>query len=445
MSSNNEKINQIELKEIDDNLDDNKSKEKMDLNSIPNIKLFHNSNTQRQSIIQAKVRRQSQFLALGINSEFKSYYEKGLKYRQDLLITREHKKYSYGLSYHLYHLIIKKLIILLTILSILSLPSLIIYYQFNGIEEISSSWYRLELFTIGNLGDYSTFNDPNIINYPNNADIFGMHLSRRTACTIIAIFDTIISIIMLSFIIYILKYIYKEIEIYRLLYPSSKDYTITITNLPKSYNNRIEIADWFEKRYGQVIDVRFINKYVPKILQLYQRRSILQDLYHNILQHINKDELDTLSLEIDEINSEILNIRTSNPYHPLYIQHSSNKYDLKINDYKVNNPLQLVCITFNEQIAALHVYQDHYKNHKLCIGGKSLFKIAGTGNKSFQMLNTVDINTIYFNHLQYNQTYRWIKRLIILFFMLLLASLTYLCSKYILHENFILKKMKYVL
>eukprot|EP01084_Bolivina_argentea_P276228 471303_1 len=186
---------------------------------------------------------------------------------------------DYGVGTKLYFEFIVKLLYLCLFISIFYIPIYYILYSANKFNTSSS----FEQLSLGNLGDFNSTTmttTAEIINAP----FIGISLNYRLINQYIAYTDFICILLLLLFIIWFESTLKLKEKEYDDMTKTIGDFSIEVLNLPLNVSSRRSLANFFEDKWGQVIDVsicyndgHIIKKYQKhsKIINQFNRHKVL--------------------------------------------------------------------------------------------------------------------------------------------------------------------------
>lgn len=215
------------------------------------------------------------------------------------------KHYSLGVG--LYFKGVRLLAIIFAICAIVTLPNLILALLSN--PSGSDSGLYLEKTSVGNFQSLLTLNSTRESTWGS----LPSDLSREQLVLILSTFDTTACVVLLLFGVWLSRRQESETKAYSKREITVKKYSVEVRNLPPFFHDRVKLANWFQERFGEVVDCA-ITYDQHDLLQLFRARGILRKDVDMAISHGETGRLDHLYHQLDKIDLRIHEVQKDLPY-----------------------------------------------------------------------------------------------------------------------------------
>lgn len=219
------------------------------------------------------------------------------------------KHYSLGVG--LYFKGVRLLATVFLICAILQLPSLIFAVLSNPSGSSESGLY-FERTTVGNFGSLLTVNST----FEETWGKLPRSIDRTTMGLILSAIDTAVCLILLAFGIWLRRRQQAEAKAYSRREITVRKFTVEVRNLPPFFHDRLKLAQWFETRFGKVVDVALAFEQ-HDLLDTYRARGRLRKDIDMAVAHGESGKLDgmydtlaRIDERIDSIQQDLLHRKT---------------------------------------------------------------------------------------------------------------------------------------
>ena len=209
----------------------------------------------------------------------------------------------YGIGISMYYKLIRHLIWLFLLMSIISLPSLLLNYQ-AAPTSTSISGYYIEKVSLGNFGYIQGLNQTyHGFTFDSTSDTNPQTYTKSDQLWLISGTDALNTVIFLCFVAYTLVQHIHESRLYHADEVTIAQYTVQVTNLPQSID-RVQLHEYF-CRFGHIVDVVVLHNNI-ELLMLYDQRGKLQRQLKSLRDHdVDDVHIRTAQHKIDLVDEQI--------------------------------------------------------------------------------------------------------------------------------------------